>query len=55
MKHYTIIALLALGAITCYISSVHLGLVLFAVAGVLLEGAFWFKLIRGNKNAPSKG
>jgi hypothetical protein len=54
MKHYAIIALLAVGAITCYISSVHLGVVLFAIAGVFLEGAFWIKLFRGDKNTPSK-
>lgn len=43
-KRIMILIVLLLAALGCYVIGLHLGALLFIVAGVLLECAFWLHL-----------
>lgn len=42
------------GALAAYSAGIQGGVILFVIAGVLLEGGFWWLLLRKSKNSKSK-
>ncbi|MBT1449336.1 hypothetical protein KJ365_00455 [Glaciecola sp. XM2] len=52
IARWAILATILMLAIGCYMIGASTGIFLLIVAGVLLEGAFWFATLRTKKKEP---